>query len=289
MMSRLWLFWMNRVVCYEGSTRAVSLMRILLAILLWTRWARELLPWKSMEPERLLLSVAFYGFTTLMLYGLWTRLAMVGSSITMLFVYYYFGFVVGVEPWTHHHTYLLVITTCLLSFTPCGGSYSVDRYLAVRRAERKGVAPPAERGPLWGTRLIALQVSALYLWTAYDKSFWGFLSGERLEQIFMYLFFGSDHPGWWFTWFCILSAWITVILEYVLPFALWFKKMRWWAVPAGLILHALFYYLTAVGTYTLTMWMLYLVFFDPDDVHRLIDRISGRSGTHEKPFQNRRN
>ena len=64
MMSRLWLFWMNRVVCYEGSTRAVSLMRILLAILLWTRWARELLPWKSMEPERLLLSVAFYGFTT---------------------------------------------------------------------------------------------------------------------------------------------------------------------------------------------------------------------------------
>ena len=86
-----------------------------------------------------------------------------------------------------------------------------------------------------------------------------------------------------------MAAWITVILEYVLPFALWFKKMRWWAVPVGLTLHALFYYLTAVGTYSLTMWMLYLVFFDPDDVHRLIDRISGRSGTHEKPFQNRRN
>jgi len=282
MMGRLWAFWLNGVVLYEGSTRAVSLMRILLAILLWTRWARELLPWRSLEPERLLLSVAFYTFTTLMFYGLFTRVAMVGASITMLFVYYYFGFVAGVEPWTHHHTYLLVITTCWMSFTPCGGSYSLDRYRSVRRAEREGVAPPAEWGPLWATRLIALQVTSLYLWTAYDKTFWGFLSGERMEQIFMYLFFGSDHPGLWFTVFCIICAWVTVLLEYTLPIALWFKKMLWWAVPVGLILHGLFYYLTSVGTYSLTMWMLYLVFFDPKDVHAWIDRISGHGGQEQK-------
>lgn len=275
-MNRISQFWFDKVIGFEGSTRSVALMRILLAILLWTRWAAEVLPWRSMDPKRLALSAAFFTFTTMMFYGWFTRIAMFGSAITMLFIYYYFGFIEGVEPWTHHHTYLLVISTCLLALTPCGKSYSVDRYLAVRRAERSHTPVPAEHGALWGMRLIAIQVSALYLWTAYDKSFGGFLSGERLEQIFMYLFFGSDYPSLWgFHWFCLCAAWLTVLLEYTLPFALWFKSMQRWAVPVGLALHALFYVMTSVGTYSLTMWMLYLAFLDPNSVHRLINKLQG--------------
>jgi hypothetical protein len=50
---------------------------------------------------------------------------------------------------------------------------------------------------------------------------------------------------------------------------------RGWAIVGGLVLHALIYYLTPVGTYTATMWLLYLAFVDPDATHRLIDRMSG--------------
>ena len=101
----------------------------------------------------------------------------------------------GREPWTHHHTYLLAVAALLIALTPCGRSYSVDRYLAVMRAGHAGLPPPAERGNLWGLRLIVVQLSVLYFFSAFDKTSYAFLSGARLEQIFLWYYAGSDYPG----------------------------------------------------------------------------------------------
>src|SRR4029434_3147185 len=211
-------------VMTQGSTRPAALIRIGLVMLLWARWASELLLYKEMSVEGIALSLNFFISTTLMFFGILSRFATAWTAGVLLVMYYYFGFYLGREPWTHHHTYLLTIATCLCVLTPCGRSYSFDRWRAVRKAEREGREVPPERGNLWGMRLIALQLSLIYLWTAYDKTNGPFLRGERLEHIFMGYYPGSDYPRWFgFHFLMILSAWSTMLLEYMLGLGLLFE------------------------------------------------------------------
>ncbi|TIU00559.1 MAG: hypothetical protein E5W55_02520, partial [Mesorhizobium sp.] len=175
----------------EGSSRSSALIRIGLAMLFWSRWAGELLLYRDQSPIGLFLAVNFFVATALLFVGYHSRIAALWTGSVGLAMYYYFGHQLGREPWTHHHTYLLAIAALLIALTPCGRSYSLDRYLAVMRAERTGRPPPAERGNLWGLRLIVVQISVLYFFAAFDKTNYAFLSGARIEQIFLWYYAGS--------------------------------------------------------------------------------------------------
>jgi hypothetical protein len=277
MMQRVWDGFVAHVLAHEGSTRAVALLRILLVFLVWTRFADQLQPFRSMEPERWLVGASFYLSTTLLLIGYQTRVAALWTAATLVSFNYWFGLVRGVEEWTHHHTWLLAITAVFVATTPCGRSYSVDRWLAVRRAEQAGEPIPDERGPLWGTRLLALQTSYVYLMSAYDKTFWGFLNGDRLQHSLVYLYGSSDPVEWvGFEALCMVSAVSVVALEYVLPFGLWFRRYQPVLIPMGLVLHVMFYLILPVATFSGTMAALYLMYIDPEVVHRVIDRLHGQ-------------
>ena len=84
-----------------------------------------------------------------------------------------------------------MVSVCsgLLALSPCGRSFSWDRYRALAQARDARDIPP-EYGDLWPQRLIALQLAALYFWAAVDKTNWSFLSGERLEQAFTWSYTG---------------------------------------------------------------------------------------------------
>jgi hypothetical protein len=180
----------------------------------------------------------------------------------------------------------LAFSTLLCAFTPCGRSYSLDRWLAVRRAERAAKEPPAERGNVWGLRLVALQVCLVYFFAAYDKSNLAFLSGERMEHYLMWYYLGSHYPGWpGFHSLMMIASVFTVALEYALAFGLLVPRARRWLVPAGLALHASFYVILPVATYSLTMVTLYLALFDPDAVHRVLDRMQGYRGLAPDRFE----
>ncbi len=127
----------------------------------------------------------------------------------------------------------------LLALTPCGRSYSVDRYLAVVRAEKSNQPPPEERGNLLGLRLMVVQLTVLYFFSALDKTNFGFLSGARLEHIFLYYLFGfrlSRAAG--FAWLAMLVAMVVVVLEYALAFGLPFERTRRYMLLPGLAFHA---------------------------------------------------
>jgi hypothetical protein len=245
-------------------------------MLFWARWAGELLLYRDQTAVGLTLSVGFFAATLLLFVGFHSRLAAVCTAIVGFAMYYYFGHVLGREPWTHHHTYLLAAAALLLAMTPCGRSYSVDRYLAVARAERSGLPPPAERGNPWGLRLIVLQLSALYFFSAFDKTSIGFLSGARLEQIFLWYYAGSDYPAIpGLANLTMLVAWAVVALEYALAFGLPFRRTRRYLLLPGLAFHAAIYVTLPVYTFSATMVLLYLAYFDADAVHRTIDRLQG--------------
>lgn len=266
------------LVLDEGSTRGVALIRIGLVGLLWSKWADMFLVYRLQfaEPATVVIGVSFYLSTVLLLFGIGTRFASAWAGVTVLAIYHWMGTGDLEKEIRHHHTALLVLATVLLAFTPSGGSWSVDRWWAVRWAEQRGEPIPPERGPLWGQRLIALQVSVLYLATATNKCTPGFLNGSGLQHNLMPQYFGSDYPAWpWFPHLTQASAIATVILEFSLGLGLWFRRCRRWLIPIGLVFHGVLYVLLPVSTFTLTMWVLYIAFIDPDDLHAFIDRLGG--------------
>ena len=259
-------------LCSYGSTRAAALIRIGLALLIWARWADEMVLLRATDTAAIFCSVGFFLTSTLMLAGYWSQVTSLATGLLLLVLY------ILRPSWQHHHTYLLIISTILVALTPCGRSYAVDRWLALRRAKRQGAAAPREEGNLWGMRLIALQVSLLYFWTAYDKLYWGFLSGARMQHYFYFHYPGFDYrsiPG--FDALCFLVSIVTVVLEFLLSFGLFIGRLRCYLIPAGIVLHGLFYVLLPIETFTLTILLLYLAFLPADAFHSGIDAIQGNA------------
>jgi hypothetical protein len=210
--------------------------------------------------------------------GLASRWAALVSGLLGLAFVHYYGIEGGYEPWAHHHTELLAFATLLLALTPCGASYSVDRWLSLRRARRVGKPPPAERGPRYGLDLLALQMSVVYFFSAYDKLNVPFLSGQRLEAILGWFYWGSDFPDQpALPWLCAVGASGAVLVELALAVGLWMRRVRRWLVPVGLALHGSFYLLFPVETFSATVACLYLAFADQDVLHAWLDELQ-RSG-----------
>ncbi len=270
----------------EGSTRPVALIRIGVASLILVRYADEVAMFRTVSPIGVALCVLFFVATLAMLVGLRTRAAVAATSLVLVTMYFVFGPTPGVHGWNHHHSYVLMVSTLLLNLMPCGTSYSVDRVLALRRAERQGLLPPAERGSLWAQRLFALQLMAIYFWTAVDKSDWAFVSGQRLEQTMVWVY--SNRPlDWLLTapWFTVPASTAVLAVEYFLAVGLLVRRLQPFAIPMGVMLHLTFYVLLPVTTYSASMVLLYLAALDPDAVHRFIDRLQGHHGATADPHR----
>jgi len=271
--------WLERLVTEEASTRSLGLMRLLFGLILWSRFARELMPYRHFdEPDRVVLSAVFYVATTGMVLGLFTPVSMVLTSATLIVMSWgYGGTASDPTAWVHHHTTMHLLCVIWLSLTPCGKSLSVDRWLAVRRAEQAGQPPPAEVAPTWGRHLIGAQVATLYLWSAVDKLQCNYWNGAAIEHLVMRYYVGAALPDvWWFHAACAAAGVITVVLELVLFWGLFVPRLQPVLVPLGLVLHILFYVLIPVNTFTVWMMTCYLAFVHPDVVHRAIDRMLGR-------------
>ena len=258
----------NWGLCYRDSTRSVGLIRIGLVLLIWSEWAGDLILCRDIRLGAILLNSAFFLFTGLMCVGLWTRVSSMGTAIIVSIMFNIH------QSFRHYHTFLLVMATLFIALTPCGRSYSLDRWLALRRALKSGLPPLSEIGNLWGLRLITVQLSMVYFWTAYEKLYWGFLSGARMELLAYNYYAGFDYASLpWFSAFCFVIANTTVILEFLLSFGLYIPKFRKYLMPAGIVLHVLFYILLPIRTFTLTMILLYLAFIPTASVHRFINNM----------------
>lgn len=267
----------------EGSSRTSSLIRIGLVLIIWSRWGNEVTFFNSDTVTEYILSILFYIFTPLMLIGFYSNITTFLTSVITFTMYYYFGFYLGIEAWTHHHTYLLAMSTFLCSFTPCGNSYSLDRYLKLKQTIKRNLPAPDEKGNLFGLRLISLQVCAMYFWTAFDKSNIPWITGEKMEANLMYMYTGSYLPE--FTGFktlIILVSITVLILEYALSFGLIFRNTRKFLIIPGILFHFILYLTLPVKTFSATVILLYLSFMDTESVHKFIEFINGHTSSAGK-------
>lgn len=258
----------------EGSTRPAGLLRAGFAVVCWVKFGDELGFHAVDGWLGVLLGTAFFLATALLFVGLASRAAAVMTAMILGFMYFGIGWGGGYVPWTHHHIYLMVAVAVLLVFAPVGSSFSADRWLAARRGE-----PPPERARLTAMRLIALQVAAVYLWGAVDKTSLGWISGVRLERIFWWHYEGralfpllTTQPVPAILSVAVLAA------EYFLAPAILFRRTQPVAVPVAIALHASFYLLLPVRVFSGLMILLYLAVVDADATERALARLAGRPG-----------
>ncbi len=267
---------LERRIDHEGNTRAVALMRIGMAALAWSEYARFFRGHVDMNGTRIALGLCFYLSSTSMFVGLFSRLSTLLTGAVLSVAYFALGYHGYKDEFLHHHTYAMNTLITLLALTPCGRSYSLDRWLSVRRAIARGQEPPAESGPLWAVPLLSLQVAVIYSGGAYDKMNELFLSGGRLQQLYSF-YFGS-HEGVDLPYFFELMtalAWATVALELALAVGLFVPRMRKVLMPVGILFHAAIYWSMPVSTFSLMMILMYLSFLpetDDEQVLRTLER-----------------
>lgn len=257
-----------------GSTRQVALIRVALGAIVWTTWGDHFLLYKRLTAEGALVSAVFFTASTAMVAGLFSRLACAITGATCLYIYYKLG--ADEEIFVHHHTALMTFAVCLLAATPCGRSLSVDRWLALRRARRAGLEPPAERGDLWAVKGLAMLATAVYLGAVISKANAGWLSGDRFEMFLAHFYTGAAWiDAWWVERGLQLLTIYIWLLEMCLAVGLWIGRARPYVMAQGLLMHWGFYILLPVGTFSLTMVVLYLAFIPAERIHSVIDRMLG--------------
>lgn len=264
---------------YVGSTRSAALIRIGFAILIAYRFG---LQHPSIPAHGPLLSAVFWLSCIGLLVGFWSRICALVVGSLSLSTYYYLFLLHGSKAWDHHHTYLLAFATITLALAPCGRSYSVDRWLLERKADREGLPRPTEFGNLFALRLLAIQLATLYFFAFWDKVFienpsdifWNFLNGSRLEAILMWHYWGASfHIEPWMSAIASALSVTVCILELILPLLLVERLVKWLIGPA-VVMHIMFYVMLPLQTYSLTCMLIWLAAFNADKVHRWIDYLS---------------
>jgi hypothetical protein len=266
---------MERAMQRVGSTRSASLLRILLALLVWAQWAGPMRGIHLMgQPDRLAVSAIFWILTPFMLVGWWSRtstgLVGLGLLLNTVVSKEYVRFEgVDQDPW------FLVVAVCLLALTPCGGAWSVDRWIAVRRG-----GPTSSRsaeGELWAWPLLNAHLVLLLLSIALSMSRPSFLSGARLHQHLLDTYFGSVSPLW-LEPFCVVMAPALLLSHLALAVGFALPSLRRRAVWGSLVFHSALFLVLPAGVYTLFVMAMSLAVLDPDEVHRALDRLHGRAG-----------
>jgi hypothetical protein len=173
-----------------------------------------------------------------------------------------------------HNLFAIACFGILIAASPCGDRVSVDAWLR-RLAARRGLvsAAPALRSA-FVLRLVQAQVAVLYLFSTLVKVSDGWWSGHLLyygvdEAVarLRAMGFGALEPLVRFRPFYVASAWAIVVLEALLVVGFFMPRFRRATIVLGIALHVGIDLSVDVGSYSLTMYALYIAFIDERPRH----------------------
>lgn len=163
-----------------------------------------------------------------------------------------------------------------LMFAPCGAAYSIDRLIRVKRGLAGKEFTPIKP---WVLRMIQLQVAYLYFdtfmlkfpgegWkdgTALYYAF-GYLEHRRFDfrQIFQYL------------WQIKLLTYSVMVAEFMLPFFVWFRRLRYPLLLAGFSLH---FFINLAMQFPVFQYMMMVglsAFIYPEDIEKVVNKIKSK-------------
>ncbi len=263
---------LDELLSLTGSTRGLALFRIGLGTLTLMQFSASFALYGS-SPDKGAWGLLVQACALAAILGWRARAATFATGLAVLGAYYYVGLVLGDSRYVigRQNVYLQAWMSLLLSLTPCGRSYSVDRWLALRK---DASAAPPERGELWALHLLKIQVCAVYLWAAFEKLKAGYWSGDALIGTVMSLYFGSDYPPFpGMTGLLQAASVLTLALEPALAAGLLFARTRAAAIRIGVLFHLSLAVFLPVGAFTMLMCLSFLLFLDQDRLHADIDAL----------------
>ncbi len=135
-------------------------------------------------------------------------------------------------------------------------------------------------GPTWFVRLVQIQLTVIYPATIIAK-----LDGDTWREgtASLYALGLVDFERFWVPSLLRenlvlgnLMTWFTVAVELSLPFLLWTRRTRWFAIVVGLGMHLGFDYTMRLGFFLPAMAVGYLAFVRPDEVEFALRRLLRR-------------
>ena len=271
------------IVIETGSTRAVALFRIFFTMLVINSLGDEFLFWKVLPggdgpqfplTQHLAFGVVGALFLTsspMVLFGYKTRPASIVMAISLLLAFFMLGDSdFQMLRFRHHHTQLMMTCATALACAPAGRSFSVDRYLAIKKAQANGTPVPAEWGRLTGQRMICFVITSLYFGGAVDKMRVAYLSGHELERTLLSYFSDADRwpmfPGFW--WAMGIGS---VVWELVLAFGLWVPRLQKPLIIGSVAFHILLAFTMNVGSFGAMTCLASMMFLHTSIIHRACD------------------
>lgn len=207
------------------------------ALLVLAEWGDQLILLRDTRLLPAILSASTLLAAAALFVGLSSRLSALWTAASATGVLYVFGAQHG-RDFIHNHTHMLVLALWLLALTPCGVSYSVDRWSESRRARRLGQPLSPERAFLWAQQLLVVHLSTVYVWGVYAKRVPAFLNGARLEQLYMTFYGSSEFPSApLFHPLMVATSWSVIALELFLAIGIWFGRTRPYAIGLGIVFH----------------------------------------------------
>ena len=181
-----------------------------------------------------------------------------------------------------NHPYFFLLVLFLLFFSPADDALSIKSMLRALKNRRPVIASLlGSQQPLTIQRLIQVQVCIVYLYAAFHKlsieylsgkvlqhylgtDFLTGLSGDILKALFSDQSLSMLHGIMLSPQTLILLSVLTVVFEFGLPIALWFRKTRPLAILLGTGFHLSIAMSMNIFTFSLAMIATYLLFIDPE-------------------------
>jgi hypothetical protein len=259
----------------EASTRGFALYRLLLVavVFFYTTKASQFHPgYVEAPPLRQLMGLLMMVSAWLAWLGFQTRVATAVLAFSWGFLHLKWG--MSERPGQLMEDAHMLQALVVLALSPCGRSLSLDRWLAVRRAEKHGQAIPPEMGPVWPAGLMIISLSCMYTWIFLGLATPTWFSGFAVEQIWLSQWASSDafarHPEL-AHFICLAIAWIVLALTLVLAVGLLLPRFRVYMIALGVGLQLCIWPVVGMWPLTLTMLLVYAAIIPPEAVHRFFE------------------
>jgi hypothetical protein len=172
-------------------------------------------------------------------------------------------------------------TALILAISGCGAALSLDQ----RR--RNGRFWSAEERTRWPIRLMQVQLSLIYFFSAQTK-FVGEAWNDGTAASYPWRVYRDwailPAPQWVAenAYLVNVATWGTMAIELSLAILVWNRRCRYWVLAAGVVLHTLIWLNMSVMFFGLAMFILYLAWVPWQAVQNMPDRVKQAVGKRLK-------
>lgn len=168
----------------------------------------------------------------------------------------------------------LRLVSIFMTFAPCGDRYSLDDRLFNKTGHHNDKSP-------WAQRMIQIQLAVAYwgaFWFKANGPLWwdgtAVYYATRLPELM-----NGPFPLLDTLWFCKLSSWSTLIVEFAAWTLIWYRSTKYYVLAVLVVLHAFIAYLFVLPYFQALFVCTLLTFVDVANIKNAfayIDKLTNR-------------